>query len=1146
MENFLSFTKARISLLRNDGSVSKFSIITGPNGAGKSSVFQAIKFVLGSNAKDGRYAKWDGFIHHGAEFLRVKVGFRATDGTVYEIARLLRKDQGSDFYLNGNHVNATTVYALVKELRIYPDNIFSFVAQGHVNAIKDLSAKEIYSLIEAGMGIADLRSDIEVNAAKLEGMNTQMENLQIQKDTCSKQDKILVGKMEKLQEKRQLEAELVKFNAERSWAQKADIIKKIDEKKLAASEKEVQKPKMTADLDAHKNRLAEFSGTRDGCEKAIDEKKDCISGLKADIARLDEEATKWDKAKQDLKQKNDTLKAEKEQAAKDLESLDQQLRHERVERDSLDKVANDHAIKSKSLQEKLDRIRGELVKNKDWLEKHDSIKADLQQETKDKKNNQNNLDANETDIKNVIGDINEITNDLRQFKWTASMDSKADMKSQIDKEVADLDAEIKRKSELLTQKKRDEADLRKQVGYPGGQGDDERRSFKEVEQLKQEIQNRGLQNDMKGPIHEFMQFDPAHARAIEAQFKKNGLLGFVAFTKVNFNLLNSMRKKLKVAGTIYWPKNVQQQPFSKPRVKFQGAIDYLYNLVKVPDWLKSIVYHIARDTIVVESFSDALALIDADDRARCVTLDGIIVEGKEDTVESAPPYYGPLILTPQQGGDDASAMVMRLNILVKENTTLEAEIDALKTKRKEKETMRSEFEKVFIYIKQKEGLSQRKSQLLAKKDLIKQAIVKNEKAISDLSMELKHLESQKPKEFLTLTNELSDTKLKLDDIQGRIALVNKDLVEAGKKVTELEFKHSATETKYNAAVDAHEQLKNEIKQNAADLKVLEDKKDGIKQEIKETSEAMAVLEGQKKEILASIAEETASINAIDVQVKVLEMEKEKIQHDIDGLEREQAYIELNLKGQIKPEQLKTIEEYDLIIGKFNKRLSSVEFIYISDEIEKEFNENRRVLKDISTKMDELNNEISKVKGIGDELKKDYLSKMTQKVKELEQLVVNKFVDLNIPFRPVLGAGGDFQNPRIDVSVDFLNQTCLPLMAVSEGQKSIIALSLMLTLQDLNPGPICVFDEAHIYLDDSNKELISRLIRKTTEKIQLIMLVPTTSHGFVKAADKIIAVVRQGMKFSNGDTGGKEIHQLGPSRVIEVDEQEFTRLLDDTG
>ena len=58
-----------------------------------------------------------------------------------------------------------------------------------------------------------------------------LQNFKIEKETCTKQDRILEGKMEKLREKRKLEEESVRFAAERSWAQKNDIQQKIDEKR---------------------------------------------------------------------------------------------------------------------------------------------------------------------------------------------------------------------------------------------------------------------------------------------------------------------------------------------------------------------------------------------------------------------------------------------------------------------------------------------------------------------------------------------------------------------------------------------------------------------------------------------------------------------------------------------------------------------------------------------------------------------------------------------------------------------------------------------------------------------------------------------------------------------------------------------------
>ncbi|HME51194.1 MAG TPA: AAA family ATPase [Candidatus Lokiarchaeia archaeon] len=1143
LENFLSFKKARISFTLNDGSVSKFSIITGPNGAGKSSVFQALKYVLGSNSKDGRYAKWDGFIHHGADFMRVKVGFHAIDGTVYEIARLSRKGQGSDFYLNGKHVNATTIYALVKELRIFPDNIFSFVAQGHVNAIKDLSAKEIYGLIETGMGIAGLRKEIEGNAGRIEEINAQLQNLKIEKDTCTKQERILAGKMEKLREKRKLEDELVRFRAERSWAQKNDILQRIDEKRQEKAYHETSQREFSMDRDARKERVIELRGQMERLEEELGTSNEQLTVLKVNQATLEDETKKWDKKKQELGKKNDEMKHAKEVAAQVFADLATQLKDASYEKERLEGLAASLSIKQTELQGRLDTIGSELEKNEDWIDQHEQVKRALDQEVKTKKTNEQLLEVNEAAIEDVLDDIKELTSTLQQYNWDSKADAKIDLNARIAEEVSSLDAEIKAKKDQLLLKKKDEAELRKQTGIMQGPAEEERRTLKEVEMLKQEIKRSNLEEHIKGPIYEFMQYDPAHARAIEAQFKKYGLLGFVAFSDENFNLVNSLRKKFKVPATIYQPHQEMAHVKAKPSVNFPGVVDYLNKLIKVPSWLRAIVDHIARDTIVVETFSDAVKLIKMDNRARCVTLDGIIVEGKEGLTESSPPYYGAPILGPQHADDDVAGLQMRLNMLVKENTGLESQIEALHKQKKDKETRQQELAKIGIYLKQKEAKSKKKAQYLAKKDEIKNAIIDNDLAISTLSQQLAELEAQKPKAILTLTSELSETKADLADVQSKLEGTNSDLQQASTIISELDVKHDDAAKELDEITAEYEQLKAEIKSNAVEVKEFNEKRDAIKKQMKEISTTIASTSQQKVELLQSIEEEDNAINNIEVRIKVLDMEAEKITQDIVGLEREQAYIDLNLKDMVKPDQLKTIEEYDVILEKLSKKLASLEFLYITNEIEKEYEQNCQIIETLTGKMDELEEELSRVQYIGDDLKTDYLEKMTRNVKELEKRINDKFSDLSIPFHAVLDASGDFQEPRIDMSVDFFGQASVPLAAVSEGQKSIIALGLMLTLQDLNPGPICVFDEAHIYLDESNKEIISKLIRKTCEKIQLIMLVPTTSHGFVKSADKIIAVVRQGIKFADGNAEGKEQHQLGPSRIIEVNEQEFTQMLD---
>ncbi|MHA1372261.1 MAG: AAA family ATPase, partial [Promethearchaeota archaeon] len=229
--NFLSFEDQTISFLNKDGSPANFCVLTGPNGAGKTSVFQALKFVLGSNSKDGRYNKWDGFINKGKDFMKVRVKFGFHDGSGHlEIERYHRRGHNSKFYINGKHAQAQQVLKVVNGINIDPNNILQFVVQGHVNAINNLSPDEIYNLIESGIGLKTTRDEINADLKKIEGLQKDINGFKVKKDFCMKQDRMLREKLELLYQKRGLEKELVQLRAEKSWALKIDISKKIDEK----------------------------------------------------------------------------------------------------------------------------------------------------------------------------------------------------------------------------------------------------------------------------------------------------------------------------------------------------------------------------------------------------------------------------------------------------------------------------------------------------------------------------------------------------------------------------------------------------------------------------------------------------------------------------------------------------------------------------------------------------------------------------------------------------------------------------------------------------------------------------------------------------------------------------------------------------
>ena len=99
LENFLSFQKDEVDFLDNSQSqFPKLILIIGPNWSGKTSIFQAIKFVLGSNERDERYKKWSDFIRNGQDHTMVHIEIQNHDDVI-KLRRYVIRGQSPYFEL---------------------------------------------------------------------------------------------------------------------------------------------------------------------------------------------------------------------------------------------------------------------------------------------------------------------------------------------------------------------------------------------------------------------------------------------------------------------------------------------------------------------------------------------------------------------------------------------------------------------------------------------------------------------------------------------------------------------------------------------------------------------------------------------------------------------------------------------------------------------------------------------------------------------------------------------------------------------------------------------------------------------------------------------------------------------------------------
>ncbi|MFN3947828.1 MAG: AAA family ATPase, partial [Aquificaceae bacterium] len=82
-----------------------------------------------------------------------------------------------------------------------------------------------------------------------------------------------------------------------------------------------------------------------------------------------------------------------------------------------------------------------------------------------------------------------------------------------------------------------------------------------------------------------------------------------------------------------------------------------------------------------------------------------------------------------------------------------------------------------------------------------------------------------------------------------------------------------------------------------------------------------------------------------------------------------------------------------------------------------------------------------------------------------------------------------------------------LEAISGGEKTLAALSLIFALQDYKPSPFYYFDEVDAHLDEANARRVGELIKERSKKAQFIVV--TLREVLASFADKVIGVSGRG-------------------------------------
>ncbi|MFX1571847.1 MAG: AAA family ATPase [Promethearchaeota archaeon] len=1111
LENFLSFQKDEV-----DFGDAKFIIIVGPNWSGKTSIFQAIKFALGSNERDERYTKWSDFIRNGQNHAMVEIHIQ-NDGELIKLRRYVIKGQSPYFKIKLKEdkefrkIQALEIQKLIRTLNINPDNQFAFVSQGKIDAVKNLKSTELCSFLEEGIGLKSLRNEILQQKSNVNNLNTELKSLMSKKNTLNISLEFLTPKLERLKKKNKLLEIRNKFHDELLWANKDKLQKeiiRIEEfvKNIILVIEGIKREKTKYD-----KKILELVNEIVTEEQSINKLSEKLGELKYKQIDLVAKIKKWQKDKILVKQDLDAY-------SQNIDRIEKLVINFEMQKESLNdeiKIMTNEITHLENQIDKLLKEQNQLIKkikqNKLLLDEYNQVISEKTKKINIIKENENSIKAINDEINQLFQSFKDIEHKLKKNKWFLENPTK-NLLEKLDKQlressikIFEIDSEIKKleieKSRKLNKLKILQASLReRRVILPST-----------ISILKEEIKKRELR--VKGPIIDYLKYDDELSYAIESVLGEKLLYSFIAEDWDTLNLLKRLKEKYGAYCNLYLPKKITLQPLM--RISAEGVVGYIAELVKFVDNdvdIKKVIYSKVKNCIVVRDYRSGTNLYNKlNFRGKCVTLKGEQIVSYKYVYET--PYIKRLkgLLSAATQKEQSSILESEVNILNDKISELKIKQSSFDNIQKEIFKKKEAFNDLLYNFNQKQRITTKKNELYEEMHNFEKNNSSLKKEIQDLDLKIKSLQTHTDSEFFKwndrvkeIPNELSF----LNEEKKKWDLKRKENLDILKEVQDKLSKHKnqliLLKSEYENKKEDFQKADKSAFNTYRQLENVEEEINIIEQKISELRETRMKLQKEKSQIennnmqtILKLEQENVKLNSYNQDLESKKNDLKRINSEIGPLISEQIM------------KLRSIKEIEKDILQIDEKL--LNYLDVDDSIVVERDQIIASLKEISKNQKDLENDIKAAIKAESKLENTYNNKFSIVLENLQTKINQKFEDSQIKSYCSLELSGSFEDLGVEIKAATSKEQLKSFTALSGGQVSLISICLILSLQEIKPSALTMLDEPGMFLDEKNSEVVYQLIKATLEQnpIQLFMFLPKSSTSLFMLAEKVIGIARVG-------------------------------------
>ncbi len=1089
--NFLSFFAGTAEF--DEG----LTVLTGPNGSGKTSIFHALKFALGSNQRENRYSKWSDFIRHSASTAEVEITVKV-NGQSRKFLRRIDRDGIPRAYADGRRVKAVEHKQMISALGLDADNPLIFMPQERINAIKEMDPFEVRRLVEEGTGLDVLRDRIGLQETEVIQSRQKLDAALTESKIVERELELLQHDLSRLEKKRSLQDQERDLEQELKWASFDDLSVRIQQVKIEIDTKESGLVGVLEEQTVIEGQISEQE--EDGTKLETR-----LSGLQTELGRIE--------AKLEQEERNlAKLEGDSKKQVAELRHLENNVRVEKRKQEKLSEdlervsaAREQYMDQQKLLREELReldaeraRIQDELAAFAEWnmkrSEAHGLYKA-LQVEIEGKdllmRSLRERLQIEEAEIQAMESKWSDVWDKIEKT------DEKelASKKSQLEREIASLNEERFRKTSLVAQLQKEIDDIKIRLSETS------KRIPESVRNLSEAISEHNLAT-VTGPLIGMFTADDEISAAVEGVLSGNLPLAFVTTDYSDYQLLLKLRNKEEAPSPIVFLKD-EDHPERPDLPQGVGVEDWLWDRLSADTEVQSLLCRVFGDFVLVKNSQTASRLA-TKLNLRAVTRDGSVTIPDNAQIISHPKS--------EPSGMVSTAPLQTRLVKIEKDLTIERKhVTHIMTRLETLSNEREETMELISQITRWGATWERRRKLNESIPELQERIMTIDDELKGLQLDygksernLRKLDSTQPPERSRLVGQESAIRTKHRRLQSDLTRID-NKAHASERDEELK-RQELKRVKESVVMlsDSLVDLRKEIKQSKnATSSILE------KIEIMRTGKE-ETQKGQTKvrEELAAIRTITRSLSErlveLNLLVKTRRVEVLQSKRQLTNLEYDLELVEQEIEGKSRPENIRSI---DLVRDELVKlRHILDDYQDVSETVAHTENQLKGRLTELVERVAELGEELEEAESAVRNIREQYHNGMNETLRNVEKGVNEVLGRVQFPGSVRFELALREAKYGVEFKSRIKTEGFGDISAGSGGERSLIAISLILALQRFNPAPVYVMDEVDTFLDATNTELVSLLFHDASRRSQFILLTPAKSTHLLKHADKILGVV----------------------------------------